>query len=150
MTVTDPNAFLMSAGVKPFKFEKHGDTVKGTIVSLEMQQQRDIKDNSLKWWDDAKTQPMMQLRIVLATDHRDDDDDDGQRAIYVKGNMQQAVRDAIKAAGATTIQEAGTLAVQYTKDGTASKPGFNPPKEYRAQYQPPPATPTAVAVDDLI
>lgn len=147
----DPTSFLMASGTKAFKFDEIGATAKGTIVSLEMQQQRDIKDNTPKWWDDAKTQPMMQLRVVLQTDERDGEDDDGHRALYVRGNMQQAVRDAIKAAGATTIEEGGTLAVQYTGNGTASKPGFNPPKEYRSQYAPPVAQPaTAVAVADLI
>lgn len=146
----DPNSFLMAAGTRSFKFDAPGATTKGTIVSLEMQQQRDIKNNQPKFWDDAKTQPMMQLRIVLQTDERDGEDDDGQRAIYVKGNMQQAVRDAVKAAGATQIEEGGTLAVQYVKDGTATTVGFNPPKEYRAQYAPPVKQPAAVAVADLI
>lgn len=147
---TDPNAFLMSSGIKSFKFEQVNATAKGPILSLEMQQQRDIKDNTPKWWDDAKSQPMMQLRVVLKTDERDGDDDDGARAIYVRGQMQQAVRDAVKAAGANVIEEGGILAVQYTGNGTASKPGFNPPKEYRAQYAPPVNQPAAVAVADLI
>jgi hypothetical protein len=150
MTQQDPNSFLMSSGAKSFKFEKHGDTAKGTILSLDMQQQRDIKDNSLKWWDEAKTQAMMQLRVVLQTDMHDDDNDDGQRSLYVKGEMQKAVREAIKTAGATMIEEGGTLAVQYSGDGTASKAGFNPPKQYRAQYSPPVKTTSAVSADDLL
>lgn len=148
MSSSDPNAFLMNAGTKSFKFDQHGATVKGPIVSLDMQQQRDIKSGQPKYWDEAKAQPMMQLKVVLQTDERDGEDDDGQRAIYVKGQMQQAVRDAIKVAGAMTIEEGGTLAVKYVKDGVATTVGFNPPKEYAAQYKPPVAA--AVAVTDLI
>lgn len=149
MTQTaDPNAFLMQSGIKSFKFEQHKDTAKGTIVSLDMQQQRDIKDNSPKVWDDGR--PMMQLRIVLDTGAPDDDDDDGMRAIFVRGQMQQAVRDAIKAAGVSTIQEGGTLAVQYVSDGEASRAGFNKPKQYRAQYEPPKTDVGAVSADDLL
>ena len=148
--MSDPNDFLMASGIKSFKFEQVNDTAKGIIVSLEMQQQRDIKTGQPKFWDDQKTQPMMQLRIVLATDEHDSDDDNGHRAIYVKGNMQQAVRDAIKAAGAEKIEEGGTLAVQYTGNGHATTVGFNPPKLYKAQYKPPSVTPAAVAVDDLL
>jgi hypothetical protein len=148
VTQTDPNTFLMSSGIKSFKFENYGDTAKGKIVSLDMQQQRDIKDNSPKTWDDGR--PMMQLRVVLATDAHDDADDDGQRAIYVRGIMQAAVRDAIKAAGVSTIAEGGTLAVQYTGDGERTNPAFNPPKQYRAQYEPPKSTPGAVNADDLL
>lgn len=149
--MSDPNDFLMASGIKSFKFERVNATAKGTIVSLEMQQQRDIKNGQPKFWDDQKTQPMMQLRIVLATDERDSEDDTGHRAIYVKGNMQQAVRDAIKAAGAEKIEEGGTLAVQYTGNGQATTVGFNPPKLYKAQYKAPAASPvSAVAVDDLL
>lgn len=149
MTQTaDANAFLMQSGVKSFKFDQPNTTAKGPIFSLDMQQQRDIKDNSLKFWNDGN--PMMQLRVVLQTELRDDDNDDGQRAIYVKGEMQKAVRDAIRNAGASQIEVDGVLAVQYIGDGERTNPAFNPPKLFRAQYQPPVASPTAVAVDDLI
>lgn len=148
--MSDPNDFLMASGTKSFKFDTINATAKGTIVSLDMQQQRDIKTGQPKFWDDQKTQPMMQLRVVLATDEHDGEDDNGHRAIYVKGNMQQAVRDAIKAAGAEKIEEGGTLAVQYYDNGQATTVGFNPPKLYKAQYKPPSVTPAAVAVADLI
>lgn len=144
----DPTSFLMSSGTKSFKFEAEGDTVKGTIVNLEMQQQRDFKTNELKVWDDGK--PMMQLRLVLATDLHENDDDNGQRAVYVRGQMQQAVREAIKNAGATSIEEGGTLAVKYEGDGTASNPKFNAPKLYRAEYKAPEAEPVVVTADSLI
>jgi hypothetical protein len=144
----DPTNFLMSAGVKSFKFTNHGDTVKGRITSLDMQQQRDIKTNEPKFWNDGK--PMMQLRIVLDTGLAEGPEDDGLRAIYVRGQMQQSVREAIKAAGATTIEEGGTLGVQYTGDGTPTNPAFDGPKLYRAQYQPPVATPTSINADDLL
>lgn len=147
MTITDPNDFLLASGVPSFKFETHGDTAKGTIVSLEMQQQRSFTTQELMFWDDGR--PRMQLKIVLATDTHDNDDDNGHRAIYVKGNMQAAVRDAIKTAGAQKIEVGGTLAVQYASDGEPPKRGQNPPKEYKAKYEPPTAPTTAVAADDL-
>lgn len=148
--MTDANQFLMSSGTRSFKFDSIGVTAKGIIESLEMQQQRSIDDGAPLYWDEAKTQPKMQLRIVLATDEHDSDDDDGRRAIYVKGEMQKAVRDAIKTAGADKIEEGGTLAVQYYADGEAPKKGMNKPKLYKAQYKTPNVTPVAVAVDDLL
>lgn len=147
---TDPNQFLMSSGVKSFKFGTIGATVKGTIVSLDMQQQRDLKSNAPKFWDKEETQPMLQLRIVLQTDEREGDNDDGQRAIYAKGNMQNAVRDAIKKAEATKIDVGGTLAVKYEKDGDKTNPAFDPPKEYVAQYKPPVESTTSVSADELL
>ena len=151
--MTDPNQFLLATGVPSFKFTNIGAIAKGEIVSLDMQQQNDFESGAPLWWDEAKTQPRMQLRIVLATDERDGDDD-GRRAIYVKGQMQAAVRDAIKKAGADKIEEGGTLAVKYDSDGeppkSASGKPLNPPKQFVAQYQPPSVTPAAVAVDDLL
>lgn len=148
--MTDVNAFLLSSGTPSFKFAAIGALVKGSIVSLDMQQQRSIDDGAPLFWDDAKTQPKRQLRIILATDERDGDDDNGHRAIYVKGQLQQAVRDAIKKAGADKIEEGGTLGVKYVADGEPPKKGMNAPKEYVAQYEAPSITPAAVAVDDLL
>lgn len=149
MTVTDPNDFLLATGVPSFKFEKHGDTFKGPIVSLDMQQQKDFTSGALLTWDDGK--PKLQLRIVATTDTRDPerDDDDGQRAIYVKGQMQQAIRDAIKTAGAQKIEVGGVLAVRYDGDGDPPKKGLNAPKLYRAKYEPPAPGTNAVDADDL-
>lgn len=144
---TDPNDFLLSSGVPSFKFDNHGDTAKGQVVSLDMQQQRDFTSQAPLVWDDGR--PRMQLRIVLATDSRDGGDDNGHRAIYVKGNMQAAVRDAIKAAGAAKIEVGGTLAVKYVGDGEPPKRGLNAPKEYKAKYDPPAPGTAAVAADDL-
>lgn len=150
MTTTyDPNDFLLAGGVPSFKFDSIGAVAKGPIVSLDMQQQRDFTSGDPQWWDDAKTQPKMQLRIVLATDQHDGDQDNGHRAIYVKGQMQQAVRDAIKKAGAQKIEVGGTLAVKYDSDGEPPKPKLNAPKLYVAKYEPPTATTTAVDADDL-
>lgn len=150
--MTDVNQFLLASGVPSFKFKQIGSTVKGQIISLDMQQQNDFESGAPLWWDEAKTQPRMQLRIVLQTDEHDEEisNDDGRRAIYVKGQLQQAVRDAIKKAGADKIEEGGMLAVKYVADGKPPKKGLNPPKEYVAQYEPPAVTPAAVAVDDLL
>jgi len=145
---TDPNEFLLASGVPSFKFDQIGATAKGPIESLDMMQQKDFTTGALLAWEDGR--PKMQLRIVLATDQRDPTiaDDDGQRAIYVKGQMQQAVRDAIKIGGAAKIEVGGTLAVRYDSDGEPPKKGLNAPKQYRAKYEPP--TPaTAVDADDL-
>jgi hypothetical protein len=147
VTITDPNDFLLSTGIPSFKFENHGDTAKGTIVSLDMQQQRDFNSGLPLTWDNGD--PKMQLRIVLETDQHDNDQDNGQRAIYVKGQLQQAVRDAIKTAGAQKIEVGGTLAVRYDSDGEPPKKGLNAPKQYRAKYEPPAPGITAVDADDL-
>lgn len=148
MTQTDATAFLMSAGAPSFKWGKTpGTTIRGTILDLQMQQQRDPQKQTPKFWDDGN--PMMQLRVTLQTDLRDPEinDDDGKRCIYVKGAMQGAVRDAIKAAGASAIEVGGMLSVRFESYGPKATAAFEPPRLYRAKYEAP--VPAAVAVDDL-
>lgn len=135
----DPNAFLMGGGGRSAKFEAPGDTITGTICAEpEVKQQTDIKTGAPKFWDNGD--PQMQLVVRLQTGLREDSDDDGIRAIYVKGGfkaptMQKAVADAVRAGGAKGLAIGGTLTVTYTGNGPASGVGMNPPKYYTASYQ---------------
>ena len=150
MTQTEsPNDFLMGGGVPSFKFDEVGKTAKGPILSLDMQQQKDFSTGKPKFWDNTG-EPMMQLRVVLQTDERDPSitDDDGQRALYLKGESQKAVRDAVREAGARSIDVGGTLTLKYTGDGEPAAKGLNPPKLFKAKYVAP--APSSVDADDLI
>jgi hypothetical protein len=134
------NEFLMAGGVSSAKFPAIGTRVTGTIVRHpEVQQQRDFTTGEPKVWDDGK--PMQQLQVTLATSERDPQtpDDDGVRAIYVKGNMLKAVREAVRRSGAQGLEVSGTLTITYTGDGEASRRGINPPKLYAAEYTAAPA-----------
>lgn len=150
-TTTDANAFLMGGGGKSAKFTTVGDKVDGEIINTEVTQQTDITDGSLKTWPDGN--PMMQLVITLQTDDRDDDQDDGVRRVFAKGSARKAtttvgaIRAAVQAAGAKSLEVGGRLQLAYTGDGVAPKAGFNAPKEYAAKYTPP--TNTGVNVDDI-
>lgn len=154
MTTPSADQFLMSGGGKSAKFPAIGTTVTGVIANPpEVQQQRDPADSKPKFWDDGK--PMLQLRVTLATAERDpaDPEDDGERNLYVKGQMQRAIRDAVKAAGAARLDVGGTLTVTYVADGEKKNAAFNAPKVYAAAYVPPnpldqiapPATPAVQA-----
>lgn len=136
--MTTANDFLMGGGTISAKFPEIGTTVTGRIArEPEVQQQRDYATGELKFWDDGK--PMQQLQVVLATDERDPEvaDDNGERALYIKGNLLKAVREAVRKAGAKGLDVGGTLTVTYSGDGEVSKRGFNPPKLYTAVYAPP-------------
>ena len=141
MTMTpDPMALLMGGGGgRSAKFENPGDKVSGEILSVESKQQTDL-DGNPKTWDNGD--PMWQVVVVLATDEREDDEDDGRRAVYLKGSRKYAstataVAEAVKAAGAKTLEVGGTLALAYTGDGEPTKRGFSAPKLYQAAYKPP-------------
>jgi hypothetical protein len=134
----NPNEWLLSAGIRSASFQNVGDSIVGFIVRQpEVQQQRDFATGEPKFWSDGN--PMMQLRIVLMTEVRDPDDpeDSGERAVYIRGNMQRAVAQAVRQAGARGLEVGGKLLIKYSGDGTASQRGFNPPKLYEARYRPP-------------
>lgn len=137
---TDVNQFLMGSGARSWKHENKGDSVKGAIVSMEMRQQTDFMTKKPKFWDDGR--PRMEAVVTLQTEEREDDEDDGLRRVYVRGQMQKAVTDAIRAAGARGLSEGGVLAIQFTGLGE-KKQGMNPPKLYRARYEAPTFTPPA-------
>ena len=136
---TDPNEFLLSGNVTSIKFARVGDSVTGTILRQpEIQQTRDFATGALQFWDDGK--PKNQLRVVLQTDERDKDDPDdtGERALFIKSGMKNAIADAVRAVKAEGLEVGGLLWVKYHGDGEAKK-GMNPPKLYQAKYKKPAA-----------
>lgn len=134
--MTSANDFLMSGGgAKAAKFPAPGTTVTGAIVrEPEVVQQTEFGTGRPLFWDDGK--PRNQLVVQIQTEARDDADDDGVRAIYIKGkSLTGAVREAVKTAGAPGLELGGVLSVTYTGDGKAER-GM-PPKLYTSQYRRP-------------
>lgn len=128
--------FLMGGGGAPTaKFPVPQTSVGGRITERPtVEQQRDISTGDKKFWSDGN--PQMQLVVTVQTTERDPqiDEDDGRRRLFVKGQMKNAIADAVRAAGARGLEVGGTLTVTYSHDGVASQRGFNPPKQYVAQY----------------
>lgn len=138
---------FFTGGSTSAKFPTVGTTVAGRITRVgEPMQQRDFSTGEPKTWDDGK--PMLQLPVDLATDEREDADDDGVRTLYVKGAMQKAIRDALRKAGARGLAVGGHLAVTYSGDGVAKARGLNAPKEYQAVYTAPDAAADFLAADE--
>lgn len=128
--------FLMGGGGAPSaKFPTPGTSLSGRITERPtVEQQRDIKDGTPKFWSDGN--PMNQLVITLQTEQRDPalEEDDGRRRLFVKGQLKNAVADAVRTAGARGLEVGGILTVTYTHDGQATQRGFSPPKQYTASY----------------
>lgn len=153
--MNDINNFLFGGGGHAAKFDKIGDKVKGVITNVELQQQTSLEDNTPLFWDNG--QPRMILVVTLQTDLRDDEDDDGIRRVYAKGgkfeveegegvSAKDAIADAVKAAGAKSLDEGGELVVVHSGVAKRKTRGHNPAKLFRAQYKAPVAS---VAADDL-
>jgi hypothetical protein len=138
--MTDTNDFLMGSGSKSAfgKNDPVGYTVTGVIQSTEVRQQTDL-DGNLLTWDNGD--PRMQLVVTLATDLRDDPEDDGVRAVYVKGSkspgsksVHDAVRAAVQRAGAKGLEVGGTLTISFVGTEPAKTRGYSDRKLWEAQY----------------
>jgi hypothetical protein len=137
--------FLMGGGSGKSAFGKDdpiGTTVTGTIVDTQVRQQTDMEDGKPLTWDNGD--PRMQLVVTLQTDQRTDPDDDGVRAIYVKGSkalgsksLHDAVRAAVQTAKADGLKPGGTLTVQLVGTEPSKTRGFNDRKLWAAAYTPP-------------
>lgn len=136
MTSTDVAAAFASATNErnpSAKFSAIGDTHKGRIVRVG----EHTGKNDLNGSDEVS------VTIDLETD-------DGavtlwcrthQNGSFSPNGITRAVADAVKEATGMAGLPAvgGTLAVRYESDGQPAKPGWSPPKNFRAQYQPPSA-----------
>ncbi|WP_112469440.1 hypothetical protein [Streptomyces triticisoli] len=135
--VPSADDFLMGGSIPSAKFPTIGTTIGGQITTQPtVEQQRDYTTGEPKFWDDGK--PQMQMVVTLATSDRDPavQDDDGTRRLYVKGQLKNAIAQAVRAAGARGLEVGGRLAVTYVRDGERKNPRFNAPKEFTAQYVP--------------
>lgn len=134
----DPNQFLMGGGVKSAAFpeKQYGTTVGGQIIrEPELRQQTDFDDGKPKFYDNGD--PMMQIIVHVQTDQRDpaNAEDDGVRAFYIKAQMLQAVRTAVRAAGGTGLAQGGHLTIRYERDEPNSRGRGKDKKIYSAQYR---------------
>jgi len=123
----------------------------GQIVPYLETQQTDFKTKEPAFYKDGN--PIMQAVILLQTDERVDEDDDGQRTIYVnKTRMKRAIQKAIQAAKQRDLAVGGVLTVWMTGE-EPSKGGGDPAKTFAATYSPPagglaaeaPSAPSAAA-----
>ena len=134
-TFDEANAFLMGSGARTASLKQHGDRVWGTIMSAEKRQQTDFDSGQPLFWEDGK--PRMQVAVTLLTELHEDDDDDGLRTVYIKGEMQKAVRAAFAKAGVRGMEDGGKLLIEYTGDGEPKRRGMSGAKLYYAKYEPP-------------
>ena len=103
-------ASFLTGGLVAAKWPHEGFVVEGVIKGAKMQQQRDYDDGTPLTWDNGD--PRMQLVVDVQSEATGVTwkglqnkktvvpNDDGMRAMYVKGNLQKALSKALTAAGA--------------------------------------------------
>ena len=94
-------ADALASGGTYLKWEHPGTTYTGIITDVTMRQSRKYESTDLDTWDDGT--PKMQVVLTLATDYRDQaqQDDDGTRMISINlwSGQKKALVAACKAAG---------------------------------------------------
>lgn len=131
---------FFAGGAAAAKFEDgaFGTVIGGQIMEdPRMTQQRDYTSGEPITYPDGN--PAMQMVVVVQA-YKPAGDDDGRRAFYIKGQMKQAVGEALRKVEAKYPQRGGYLWIKYTEDKPTTlkngRPG-NPQKIYAAKYDPP-------------
>src|SRR5436190_9543258 len=120
--MTDANTILMGGSAAPaWKFEEPGTTHTGTIASPPTARQEREYDphnpggGALKFF--PSSDPIMGVITEVQTSERDpaNPEDDGRRTFYIEGRyIKEAVRNAVRDAGAQGLDVGGQLAVTFT------------------------------------
>lgn len=142
------NDILMGGGATAVSFQKIGDMVRGRILAEpEVRDQTEIGTGAVRTFADGSARK--QLVIALQTDLRNPEDpsDTGERSLWAKWKMIEAIRAAVRSAGAKGLEVGGELAVKYTGDGVKGNFPY-PPKLFQALYIPPPSGGNAALMND--
>lgn len=110
-----------------------GDTITGAVVSVDYKQVNDFNTGEPAYFPSGD--PKMQFVIVIQTDQRDDEDDDGRRTIYIPawGSKKQALVDAMRAEGMHKASEAFATGNIFTATFVEELQKQNP--QTRARYR---------------
>lgn len=144
----DANNILMSGGIPWLSFKSIGTSYTGTVTGFEGRQSRDFETGEPSFWDAARTQPKQEVVVTIQTDLNDpsvDGDTGARQFVAPKGSSRaQALRAAIRTAGASSLELGAVLTVTYTHDVPNTKnPRLNGIKQYTCTYAPPAPASTA-------
>ena len=116
---------LLAGGGKTAKFEKVGDSYTGVVQSAEVRQASNFDTGKPEFWDDGN--PKQQIVVSIQTSERVDEEDDGVRAVYIKGwgDQKKALQRASKEAGGSPAV-GDTFTATYVGDGEKPQRGFAP------------------------
>ena len=152
MSTSDFLAGGSGSGLPGVKWMRVGDEVRGTIIT----EPRVVETPSLKPGGGLEPKLVVEVRTEVDTRISDRDNEEGFRivngedvAVWVrKGWMAGAVRDAVRAAGATSVEEGGKLSLKLIELRKPTTPGYSPTQIFEAKYKAP-EKPAGVDIDDF-
>lgn len=121
----------MLAGGNAFEFTTPGQTVEGTVVKAESQQQTDMNTKQPVTWPDGR--PKMLIAAVIQTTLREGPDDHGRRNIYFSGHKFTALQQS----GADDLLEGDWIRVTFLdfSDRDPQVKGHNRAKLYKVEWR---------------
>jgi hypothetical protein len=121
--------FMDGAGnAAAFKFNAIGDEIVGVVTAVK--EQNDTKpDGTPVYWPSGDPKKVYVFTL---------DTDAGEQALWVRGNMVKAVREAVTTAGLNTVLGA-KLTIKHHALGDVVTKGHNPAKLFKAKAEPAPA-----------
>lgn len=153
MTTVDPFDAMMGGNfARLAKFDSIGDKHGGVILEVDMVHAREYDEDNpgkgdlLYWSDKGKPRttvtdkPVMEPRMTIQTDEREDDRDDGRRAIMInKRLLKAALQKGVREAGATKPAIGGYIVFERIEDQPPLKGdnwarGWNVPYRTPEQY----------------
>ena len=127
--MTDIDDFLTASGAPAFKFTEIGDTIKGTVTSVEKRDVFKFGTQEPDTWPNGNKKEQLVITV--------DADGEEFRIFAVKPSaMFAAIREAVAKSGGR-FAEGGTLAVKHTGTEPSKTPGYAPRKLFAAKYEPP-------------
>lgn len=108
-------------------FPKVGDTVTGVVTEVTKLEDKDLVTREVKTFDNGDVRYVFVVTLSTPT---------GLANLWVRGQMQRAIREAADKAGVSTLV-GSTLSVRYTGDGEKKSAAFNAPKLYAAKVDAP-------------
>lgn len=132
---TDTSGFW--GGAPSLSFDDKKGYVPGTfrggqVLGKTISNQTDMANGQVRTWDDGS--PRKQMVLLLQTGERADPQDNGQRQLFIKGDLPRACRAAFQAAGASDIEIGSWVYAAWIDNKPAKKPGFNASKIYKVVY----------------
>jgi hypothetical protein len=153
----DPFSQFLSGGLVAAKFPSVGYVVEGSVTGAVMKQQSEYEGGTPKVWSDGS--PAMQMVVDMECAPTGETwettryirkalpDDNGMRALYVKGNLQKALTQALRDANAK-FEIGGRLRVERVADGPQKDKQRLPAYEFKCTWTAP--SQNAVAADDFL
>lgn len=150
------NSFL-SGGLTAAKWPTVGFVVEGTVTGAVMKQQNDYDTGEPLFWKDGSPRNQLVLDVQSAPTGKTWEglrytekiiqDDDGMRAMYVKGNLQKTLSAALREANAR-FEIGGHIRVERIQDAPKVDRAKEPAHQYKVTWTP--AVKIAAPADDFL